>query len=107
MESALICQASPIFCPKPALRRGTCALAISSDTGEGLTPMLAARNLSMSLAVDRMAPQPARLEKSQLGTGLPAVEWPEARRALPSAVSVMQVLPIRSGSQIRRRTNDS
>ena len=70
------------------------------DRLQWVSPMLAATNFSRSLAVERSAPAPASVGRSQFLTGAPNALWPVASRAFSSGDSVMRVLLIPSGWQI-------
>ena len=67
----------------------------------GADPRFAARNVSMSLTVDRNAPAPASVGRSQLGVTSPRAVCPTDMRDLMPAGSVMAVSFIRSGPSTR------
>lgn len=76
-------------------------------SGDWVYPRFAARNVSISFAVDRSAPAPASVVTFQLPTRSSLLLCPEARRAFMSRDSAIHVLFMPSGAQIRVRTSDS
>ena len=75
--------------------------------GVSVSSRLAATNFSMSFTVERTAPQPASTAKSQFLAGLSDASYPGARRFFCASESVMEVLRIPNGSNIRRRSRSS
>ena len=61
----------------------------------------------MSFTVERNAPAPASVGRSQLRTTAPATEWPSARCAIIAGVNVIRVSFIPSGLRIRSVTSAS
>ena len=91
---------------RPVGRRRVVILANAALSGVS-PPRAAAANVSMSAAVERMAPAPASASKPHHGTGRSAASYAVAIRARCSAVSVMVLSFIPSGSSTRRRTRSS
>ena len=88
-------------------RRGAVHSANAGASGLGWLPLAVARNVSRSLTLERSAPAPASVGKSQLVAGCKLSRWPGARRFLSSAVSVMTVLGMTSGPLMRECTSYS
>src|ERR1035441_4595395 len=86
-------------------RRIDTSAAMAAASGVLTYPRLAARKVSMSLAVDRRAPAPASVGISQFGTAVRPLLWPIASRAFISGVRVTRVLVIPKGSQMRDLTD--
>ena len=77
------------------------------DNGEGVCPMAAERNVSTSFALERSAPAPASVGRSQFAVGSSACVWPPARRAFNAGVSAMLVSRMPSGPVMRAFTSAS
>ena len=76
-------------------------------SGEGESPTAAARKVITSLAVERRAPAPARVGRSQWAAGSRAPSCGFAIRARIRGVRAMDVLAIPSGPVMRRFTRVS
>src|SRR3954466_15530412 len=81
---------------------------MSGDNGDCVRPMLADRYFNISLAEEWIAPAPIiGSGKAISSTDLPNISWPMAWRLLNSGVSLIRVLSIFRGLQIRSITRDS
>jgi hypothetical protein len=87
-------------------RVASCAL-IADASGDFVKPSSAERNSSRSFALERSAPAPASVGKSQFLAIPPLGSCPATRRFRSGSESVMVVLFIFSGSRMRARTSSS